>query len=234
MCGHHGSAPLLRGRGAQRGERMSTNPGSVLLRGPARGDGVKGTAAAAAARQEIRPTTRSGSPRITVLVPAYNESDQILATLEGLRDQTLPPARTIVVADNCSDDTVTLALAAGAEVFETVGNGAKKAGALNQAWSYRFRRVTSGDRRGPERRRELREAQALRRTGERRVAPSGRPDADDEDLVLVQDADSKLDRGFLEGAARHVLSNDRMGAVGGTFRGDAGGGLVGHLQRNEY
>ena len=36
------------------------------------------------------------------------------------------------------------------------------------------------------------------------------------------------------GAARHVLADDRMGAVGGTFRGDEGGGFVGHLQRNEY
>ena len=187
-----------------------------------------------------------------MLVPAHNEGDQILATLEGLRTQTLAPTRTIVVADNCSDDTVALALAAGAEVFETVGNNAKKAGALNQAWTFRFRRVANGDRRGPERRltvrrpprdpvdgdsqrrRDRRSAQRLRRTAERRAARIGLPDALDDDLVVVQDADSQLDRGFLEGAAHHVLRDDRTGAVGGTFRGDAGGGLVGHLQRNEY
>jgi len=40
--------------------------------------------------------------------------------------------RIVVVADNCSDATAAIAEAAGAEVHETVGNTAKKAGALNQ------------------------------------------------------------------------------------------------------
>jgi cellulose synthase/poly-beta-1,6-N-acetylglucosamine synthase-like glycosyltransferase len=192
-------------------------------------------------------------PYVTVLVPAHDEGDQIAATLAGLRRQTLRPTRVVVIADNCSDDTVAIARAAGAEVFETVGNTDKKAGALNQAWSLRFRRVAEGERRGgerraadrrtgglpaagPERRAAGRRTEADRRDGDgdRRTAPTGRPDAADDDLVLVQDADSSLDEGFLEGAAHHVLADDRMGAVGGTFRGDAGGGLVGHLQRNEY
>ena len=68
-------------------------------------------------------------PYITVLVPAHDEADQIAATLAGLRRQTLPPTRVVVVADNCSDETVAIARAAGAEVFETVGNADKKAGA---------------------------------------------------------------------------------------------------------
>jgi biofilm PGA synthesis N-glycosyltransferase PgaC len=201
------------------------------------------------------PSPAAGAHRtsITVLVPAHNESQQILAALNGLRRQTLPPTRVVVVADNCSDDTVALALAAGAEVFETVGNTHKKAGALNQAWALRFRRATQRDRRESDRRRgerragqgrvdgpdqrcgSRRSAAALRRSGaERRLTHTGRPDASDNDLVVVQDADSSLDIGFLEGAAEHVLRDDRMGAVGGTFRGDPGGGLVGHLQRNEY
>jgi biofilm PGA synthesis N-glycosyltransferase PgaC len=189
---------------------------------------------------------------ITVLIPAHDEGDQIAATLAGLHRQTLRPTRVVVVADNCSDDTVAIARAAGAEVFETVGNTAKKAGALNQAWSLRFRRVAEGERRdgerrasdrrtrtgpavGPERRAENRRADTDRRgPGDRRIDPTGRPDAADDDLVLVQDADSALDEDFLEGAASHVRTDDRLGAVGGTFRGDAGGGLVGHLQRNEY
>lgn len=187
-------------------------------------------------------------PYVTVLVPAHDEGDQIAATLEGLRRQTLRPTRVVVIADNCSDETVAIARSAGAEVFETVGNTDKKAGALNQAWSLRFRRVAAGERRaadrrtgglpaaGPERRAAGRRTETDRRDGDgdRRTAPTGRPDAADDDLVLVQDADSSLDEGFLEGAAHHVLENDRMGAVGGTFRGDPGGGLVGHLQRNEY
>jgi cellulose synthase/poly-beta-1,6-N-acetylglucosamine synthase-like glycosyltransferase len=234
---------------------MSNHPGNVLVRGPGLRPDAGGDAAWPTARPEIRPDpesdTLAGRPRISVLVPAHNEGEQILATLEGLRNQTVAPTRTVVVADNCSDDTVALARAAGAEVFETTGNTAKKAGALNQAWTFRFRRETAGDRRGRERRvvqrrpsrgpdedaRQRgrdRRASLTRRSFERRSAHTGRPDATDNDLVVVQDADSKLDPGFLEGAARHVLRDGRMGAVGGTFRGDAGGGLVGHLQRNEY
>jgi cellulose synthase/poly-beta-1,6-N-acetylglucosamine synthase-like glycosyltransferase len=191
------------------------------------------------------------SPRITVLIPAPDESEWITATLAGLRRQTLPPNRVIVVADNCSDDTVALARAAGAEVYETVGNRDKKAGALNQAWRERFRRTTSGPRRtterrgpdrrrnggavaGPERRGPDRRGTDRRASGEWRSEFAPLPDAADTDLVLGQDVDSQLDEGFLAGAAPHVLGDDSMGAVGGTFRGDRGGGLVGHLQRNEY
>jgi biofilm PGA synthesis N-glycosyltransferase PgaC len=58
------------------------------------------------------------------------------------------------------------------------------------------------------------------------------PTLDDEDVVLVQDADSKLDAHFVEAATSYL---DRgYGAVGGIFRGGPGGGFVGHLQRNEY
>lgn len=194
-------------------------------------------------------------PRVTVLVPAHDEGDRITATLAGLRGQTLPPTRIVVVADNCSDDTAQLARAAGAEVFETWGNRDKKAGALNQAWRQRFRRVGTGDRRTAERRdgdrrsirlvgvawaAERRAAGPDRRSeprrlrSERRSAATGVPDAADDDLVLVQDADSQLDGAFLAEAAGRILRDDSLGAVGGTFRGDAGGGLVGHLQRNEY
>ncbi|MFI6503115.1 glycosyltransferase [Nonomuraea typhae] len=54
-----------------------------------------------------------------------------------------------------------------------------------------------------------------------------------EDAVLVMDADSALDPGFV-GAALTYLSTGRYAAVGGTFTGKDGGGLVGTFQRNEY
>jgi cellulose synthase/poly-beta-1,6-N-acetylglucosamine synthase-like glycosyltransferase len=170
-----------------------------------------------------------------VLIPAHDEGERITAGVSGLWRQTLPPTRIVVVADNCSDDTAFRAKAAGAEVFETSGNRDKKAGALNQAWRQRFRRA-GGDRRTAERRSTVRDqlGASQRRWEERRCAATGLPDAADHDLVLVQDADSRLDAGFLEGAARRILGDDSLGAVGGTFRGEAGGGLVGHLQRNEY
>lgn len=60
------------------------------------------------------------------------------------------------------------------------------------------------------------------------------PRLQDDDFVLVQDADSVLDPGFIESALSHLAADGRLGAVGGVFRGQDGGGFVGHLQRNEY
>ncbi|WP_231745548.1 glycosyltransferase family 2 protein [Arthrobacter sp. EpRS71] len=60
------------------------------------------------------------------------------------------------------------------------------------------------------------------------------PDADPEDLVLVQDADSQLALNFIENATKNLLADELLGAVGGVFSGGPGGGFVGHLQRNEY
>jgi hypothetical protein len=74
----------------------------------------------------------AGPVTVTVLVPAHNEEVSLPATLASLREQTRPPERVIVVADNCTDSTVALAEAAGAEVVESVDNTHKKAGALNQ------------------------------------------------------------------------------------------------------
>lgn len=60
------------------------------------------------------------------------------------------------------------------------------------------------------------------------------PDADPEELFLVQDADSQLALDFIENATRNLLADELLGAVGGVFSGGPGGGFVGHLQRNEY
>lgn len=54
----------------------------------------------------------------------------------------------------------------------------------------------------------------------------------DEDMVLVQDADSTLSPDFLEVAA--AAYGDNVGAVGGVFLAESGGGLLGALQRMEY
>jgi biofilm PGA synthesis N-glycosyltransferase PgaC len=131
------------------------------------------------------------------VLPAHNEEAGIAAAIIGLQNQTAPPDRIVVVADNCTDRTAEIALAHGAEVFTTVGNTAKKAGALNQFLAVLLLEM------------------------------------EDEDLVLVQDADSALDPDFLKTARRH-LKKRGIGAVGGVFRGTPGGGFVGHLQRNEY
>lgn len=75
----------------------------------------------------------AGDVTVTVLIPAHNEEASLPLTLRSLSQQTAPPARILVVADNCTDGTVRVAREHGADVFETVGNTHKKGGALNQA-----------------------------------------------------------------------------------------------------
>jgi cellulose synthase/poly-beta-1,6-N-acetylglucosamine synthase-like glycosyltransferase len=56
--------------------------------------------------------------RIAALVPAHNESANILPALADIRKQLQERDRLVVVADNCNDDTAAVAAAAGAEVVE--------------------------------------------------------------------------------------------------------------------
>ncbi|MGY1712361.1 glycosyltransferase family 2 protein [Geodermatophilus sp. SYSU D00758] len=175
--------------------------------------------------------------RLVVLVPAHDEAAGIAATLAALQEQTRRPDRVVVIADNCTDDTAAIARAHGAEVYETVGNTDKKAGALNQAIVQRFRRTSTRDRRdssapppggrprGPDRR--------ARAASEHPGAPAG-PDLRDDDHVLVMDADTQLAPRFLEVAAASLDSSPRIGAAGGLFYGHPGSGVLGQLQRNEY
>ncbi|GAB3753162.1 glycosyltransferase family 2 protein [Zhihengliuella somnathii] len=88
------------------------------------------------APRRIMEATRgefAGEVTVTALIPAHNEAQNLAATLESLRQQTAAPDRIIVVADNCTDETVPIARAAGVEVFETQDNVHKKGGGLNQA-----------------------------------------------------------------------------------------------------
>lgn len=140
----------------------------------------------------------AGPVTITVLIPAHNEESCISETLASLLSQSLPPARVVVVADNCTDATVRLAREAGVDVLETVDNAHKKAGGLNQAL-----------------------AQIL-------------PGQGDNDCVMVMDADTQLDDGFLAAAARRLTDDRGLMAVGGLFYGEDGAGLIGQFQRNEY
>jgi poly-beta-1,6-N-acetyl-D-glucosamine synthase len=58
------------------------------------------------------------------------------------------------------------------------------------------------------------------------------PTLDDQDLILVQDADTVLHPGFVERAA--AAMSRRVGAVGGIFYGEPGSGILGLLQRMEF
>jgi poly-beta-1,6-N-acetyl-D-glucosamine synthase len=86
------------------------------------------TAAAKAAPAPPVPPVRT----VVVVVPAHNEESSLPGTIASLRLQTTPVGRVIVVADNCTDQTATVATSLGCEVVVTVDNSAKKAGALNQ------------------------------------------------------------------------------------------------------
>lgn len=72
---------------------------------------------------ETNPATRAvtahdkHTQRLAVIVPAHNESAGIVPTLEDIKPQLKPGDRLIVVADNCSDDTASVAASAGAEVI---------------------------------------------------------------------------------------------------------------------
>jgi len=80
------------------------------------------------------PWSPEGEPlTVVVLLPAHNEAETLPTTLAALRQQTHLPNRVIVVADNCTDETVDIAHANGVEVMRTVDNTGRKAGALNQA-----------------------------------------------------------------------------------------------------
>jgi cellulose synthase/poly-beta-1,6-N-acetylglucosamine synthase-like glycosyltransferase len=64
--------------------------------------------------------TTARRPTVAVLVPAHDEAAGIHAMLVSVLAQLVPGDRCIVVADNCSDDTASIARAAGAEVVERV------------------------------------------------------------------------------------------------------------------
>ena len=92
-----------------------TLPGSAYL-------GLLTAAAAMPCRPRATPgLDRPAAPaRIVILVPAHDESTGLLRTLDSLRREVEadPYARTVVVADNCSDDTAAVARSAGVQVLE--------------------------------------------------------------------------------------------------------------------
>lgn len=77
-----------------------------------------------------------GSPRVTVLIPAYNEGDNIAQTLASLRNQTRLPDRILVVDDCSTDNTGAIAAAMGADVVRPPHNTGFKAGAQRYGLQY--------------------------------------------------------------------------------------------------
>jgi cellulose synthase/poly-beta-1,6-N-acetylglucosamine synthase-like glycosyltransferase len=67
-----------------------------------------------------KPLPKSARPSIAVLIPAHNEQLGIGATLESLRAQLVDGDRIIVIADNCQDNTATIARSYGAIAIERI------------------------------------------------------------------------------------------------------------------
>ncbi|WP_349828646.1 glycosyltransferase [Brevibacterium litoralis] len=60
------------------------------------------------------------------------------------------------------------------------------------------------------------------------------PQLGENDVVMIVDADTVLDQGFLTEARRRFTDDRALMAVGGLFYGEDGAGLIGQCQRNEY
>ena len=64
------------------------------------------------------PVPNITRPSVAILIPAHNESLVIAKTLESLLPQLSTQDQLLVVADNCTDDTTTIAKNLGAKVIE--------------------------------------------------------------------------------------------------------------------
>jgi len=60
------------------------------------------------------------------------------------------------------------------------------------------------------------------------------PTQGENDAVMIMDADTSLDDGFLETAVARFTSDRALMAIGGLFYGEDGAGMLGQFQRNEY
>ncbi|MEO0400154.1 MAG: glycosyltransferase family 2 protein [Pseudomonadota bacterium] len=73
--------------------------------------------------REMSPSLEGGAEMmgnlsVSVIIPAHNEETSLGATLQNVQAQVSPSDRVLVVADNCSDKTASLARAAGVGVVE--------------------------------------------------------------------------------------------------------------------
>jgi cellulose synthase/poly-beta-1,6-N-acetylglucosamine synthase-like glycosyltransferase len=69
-----------------------------------------------------RSLPTSSRPSIAILIPAHNEAAGIGQTLQSLLAQLAPQDRLVVIADNCTDETATIARNCGVTVIERQDN----------------------------------------------------------------------------------------------------------------
>jgi cellulose synthase/poly-beta-1,6-N-acetylglucosamine synthase-like glycosyltransferase len=71
-----------------------------------------------APRKSSQQSIQEYRRRVAVIIPAHNESSGLLPTIEDIKTQLGTGDRLLIVADNCADDTATVAATTGAEVIE--------------------------------------------------------------------------------------------------------------------
>lgn len=75
-----------------------------------------------------------GGTSVIALVPAYNESQGIRATIESLLAQDRPFDHIVIIPNGCTDDTAKIAQEYPVTVFELPRLEHRKSEALNRAW----------------------------------------------------------------------------------------------------
>jgi poly-beta-1,6-N-acetyl-D-glucosamine synthase len=185
----------------------------ALVRNASREPQVPGEAARLG--QEPAGSTAEGHvatrTRILVVVPAHNEERDLEHCIETILAQTRPADRIAVVLDNCTDGTE--------KVANTIRDRLEHDDRLPDLEVYE-----THDNAG-------KKAGALNQILLRQLLPH----LDDEDMVLVLDADGWLFPDFLETAEAKLARHRDAGAVCGSYYGPPDRrGLIHLLQRNEY
>ena len=116
--------------------RVTLTLGSIALSIPSTTFVVECLSGSRRARGRTPPARPEGT-RVTVLVPAHNESAGVTAMLRRLMPQLRSGDQVLVIADNCTDDTAALARQTGAEVLERMNAAQRGKGyALSYAVSH--------------------------------------------------------------------------------------------------
>jgi cellulose synthase/poly-beta-1,6-N-acetylglucosamine synthase-like glycosyltransferase len=123
--------------------------------------------------------------RVAVLIPAHDEAAVIGVTLDRVLPQLKASDQCLVIADNCSDQTATIALVAGATVLERQDPVKRGKGfALDYG---------------------------LQALGKTPADPSQKrfPEVEPPDVVVVIDADCRVETGAIQLLVEQALATDR-------------------------